>query len=319
MSNIDNDGFVVNGLRADIMRKSIENKNLLSIKGSLYVGTGVSDTTTIDGQTVNIPITDSLNPSVSDVNKILIADSTQSLGLKYSKVIPDMMSSNQGKFNIKVSSASIAPTSETATISTYATYAQGMTTSLDTKIKSLEKYLINKNDYPGYSGRIDDNKIEFDGKIDGSMVCTISLLFNGNSYTEVANTVLAFKFKGISGSSGAIRNFYQGAKSITFSNFLIYQLYCPAEDYEFYFYAPGWLEYRYNSSSSYPSSYQEIKNKILIKGTISSSSGNLVLTAVNEPANYDSSSSLFILNFQRYNNDDEAETTFVFSFRRKLN
>lgn len=310
MSNIDNDGFIANGLRADIMRKSIENKNLLSIKGSLYVGTGVSDSTTIDGQTINIPTTNSLNPSVLDVNKILVADSTQSLGLKYSKIVPNMMSSNQ--FDIKVSSASAALTSETATNSTYATYAQGMNVSLDSKISSLEKNLINKSDYPGYPGRVDDNKVEFDGKIEGNTVCTVSVLFNGDSYSEVANTVLTFKFKGISGSSYAIIDFYQGVRSITVSGFLPYQIFAPVEDYEFYFYAPGWLEYRYEYNSFL---YEEIKNKILIKGTISPS-GTLVLTAVNEPASY---ASLFTLPFRRYNNNDEDETTFVFSFRRNLN
>lgn len=305
MSNIDNDGFITNGLRADIMRKSIENKNLLSIKGSLYVGTGISDI-------INVPVTNSLNPSVSDVNKILIADSTQSLGLKYSKVTPDMMSSNQ--FDIKVSSAYIAPTSETATNSTYATYAQGMNVSLNDKISSLEKKLINKSDYPGYPGRVDDNKVEFDGKIEGNTVCTVSVLFNGNSYTEVANTVLTFKFKGISGSSYVIRDFYQGVRSVTFSGFIPYQIFQPVEDYEFYFYAPGWLEYRY-TYKTVSSSYEEVKNKILIKGTISSS-GTLVLTAVNEPverANWTA------LPFYRYNNDNKDETTFVFSFRRNLN
>lgn len=303
MSNIDNDGFIANGLRADIMRKSIENKNLLSIKGSLYVGTGISDI-------INVPVTNSLNPSVSDVNKILIADSTQSLGLKYSKVTPDMMSSNQ--FDIKVSSASIAPTSETATNSTYATYAQGMNISLDTKISSLEKYLINKSNYPGYPGRVDDNKVEFDGKIEGNTVCTVSVLFNGNSYTEVANTVLTFKFKGISGSSSIIKDFYKGVRSVTISNFIPYQIYQPVEDYKFYFYAPGWLEYRY--SAAVYLTYKEIKNKILIKGTISPS-GTLVLTAVNEPVERESGT----ISPFKYNNDDKAETTFVFSFRRNLN
>lgn len=312
MSNIDNDGFIINGLRADIMRKGIENKNLLSIKGSLYVGTGVLDSTTIDGQTINISTTNSLNPSVLDINKILIADSTQSLGLKYSKVVPNMMSSSYGEFDIKVSSAFIASTSETATDSTYATYAQGMNVSLNSKISSLEKKLINKSDYPSYPGRVDDNKVEFDGKIGGNTVCTVSVLFNDSSYYEVANTVLTFKFRGISGNSPAIGSFYRGAKSITFSDFLPYQIFTPVEDYEFYFYAPGWLEYRYDYDSFLS---EEIKNKILIKGTISPS-GTLVLTAVNEPASYANS---FVLPFRRYNNDDEDETTFVFSFRRNLN
>jgi hypothetical protein len=46
----DDNNCIQSGLRADIMRCSMENKNLLAKKGSIYVGTG--DTQTIDGQTI---------------------------------------------------------------------------------------------------------------------------------------------------------------------------------------------------------------------------------------------------------------------------
>ena len=44
MTIIDDNNCIPKGLRADIMRRSMENKNLLSGKGSIYVGTGESIT-----------------------------------------------------------------------------------------------------------------------------------------------------------------------------------------------------------------------------------------------------------------------------------
>ncbi len=45
MGFTDSNNCISNGLRADIMRSSMENKNLLSDKGSIYVGTGEKITT----------------------------------------------------------------------------------------------------------------------------------------------------------------------------------------------------------------------------------------------------------------------------------
>ena len=54
-----NDGVISAGLSSDLMRLSIENKNLLDTKGSLYVGT--SDSVTIRDNT--IPVTKKLSVS----------------------------------------------------------------------------------------------------------------------------------------------------------------------------------------------------------------------------------------------------------------
>ena len=50
MTIVDNNNCIPSGLRADIMRQSMENKNLLSTKGSIYVGTGES--VTINGEKI---------------------------------------------------------------------------------------------------------------------------------------------------------------------------------------------------------------------------------------------------------------------------
>lgn len=66
-TNLENDhtdaqGYIKSGLRADIMRKMMENKNLLKTKGSIYVGTGDSS----KGPTC------ALNPHDEDIGKPLI-------------------------------------------------------------------------------------------------------------------------------------------------------------------------------------------------------------------------------------------------------
>ena len=50
MTIIDDNNCIPKGLRVDIMRYSMENKNLLSKKGSIYVGTG--ETTTVGGEKI---------------------------------------------------------------------------------------------------------------------------------------------------------------------------------------------------------------------------------------------------------------------------
>ena len=50
---------IIPGLRADIMRCSMENKNLLSVKGSIYVGTGENNDL---GGGVSVPKTEALTP-----------------------------------------------------------------------------------------------------------------------------------------------------------------------------------------------------------------------------------------------------------------
>ena len=69
---LDDDGRIVNGLPARVMRMAMESKGLLKEKGSIYVGTGETEevTVTIPGPsgtetisyTYSIPKTASLNP-----------------------------------------------------------------------------------------------------------------------------------------------------------------------------------------------------------------------------------------------------------------
>lgn len=74
---------IVNGLEAKTMRHRIENKDLLSQKGALYVGTGNTTST-------SAAVTTSIAPNgKTDDGKILIADSTKNTGWKIDKIVND--------------------------------------------------------------------------------------------------------------------------------------------------------------------------------------------------------------------------------------
>lgn len=86
MAEIDlrNNEQIPNGLPGEAMRKSMENKNILAEKGSLYVGTGAVETVEILGDNYLIAQTGKLTPG-SD-NAVLVTDSTSSVGLSYKNV-----------------------------------------------------------------------------------------------------------------------------------------------------------------------------------------------------------------------------------------
>lgn len=77
---INNDKNIVAGLRADVMRKAIETKDLLTSKGSIYVGTGTKET--VDNY--DLYKTDAL--PVGTNGKILCADNNQTLGVHWREI-----------------------------------------------------------------------------------------------------------------------------------------------------------------------------------------------------------------------------------------
>lgn len=88
MAEIDliNNGQIPNGLPGVVMRKSMENKNILAEKGSLYVGTGAAETVEILGNSYKIAQTGKLTPGPDSDNKVLVADSKEPMGLAYKNV-----------------------------------------------------------------------------------------------------------------------------------------------------------------------------------------------------------------------------------------
>lgn len=75
---------IPNGLPGEAMRKSMENKNILAEKGSLYVGTGAVERVKILEDDYLIAQTGKLTPGLD--NAVLVADSTSSMGLSYKNI-----------------------------------------------------------------------------------------------------------------------------------------------------------------------------------------------------------------------------------------
>jgi len=117
---IDDNGKIISNLRSDIMRYSIENKNLLRSLGSLYIGTGTQkQIQTLEG-VVKIPKTTSL--SLGNENNFLIA--IPSTGeLQYQKLSADMLD-NTMVYNITCKNALYTDYVEEATEAEYATLGQ---------------------------------------------------------------------------------------------------------------------------------------------------------------------------------------------------
>ena len=81
--------IIPSGLRADIMRKRMEDKNTLENKGSLYVGTGISTVISASDaagvvRSETIYTTEALTiPSGKENGAILVTDSSSRNGLKW--------------------------------------------------------------------------------------------------------------------------------------------------------------------------------------------------------------------------------------------
>lgn len=87
------DGYncILNNLRADVIRKSIENKNLLAKKGSMYVGTGNMETVSIGDDTYIIPITAELSTQDQGqilTDTVLTTQGAANYGIRYQKITP---------------------------------------------------------------------------------------------------------------------------------------------------------------------------------------------------------------------------------------
>lgn len=79
---IINDGVTIDsGLEASVMRRKMESKDTLATKGALYVGTGTKQD--------SFTVTKSIAPEASDNDKVLVADSKETVGWKITKITAD--------------------------------------------------------------------------------------------------------------------------------------------------------------------------------------------------------------------------------------
>lgn len=130
----DQDGVIPNNLRADVMRKSIEKKNLLTHKGGLYIGTGIAESYEVDGDQVNICQTSELAPG-SPYTVLKVAAINSGTNLQYAKV--DNFMIVPGEYNIQCSDAISVDHGNDATRATYASNDHSKGT-IDSRLNALE-------------------------------------------------------------------------------------------------------------------------------------------------------------------------------------
>lgn len=160
---IDNQGKIIPNLRGDIMRSSMENKNILSRKGSLYVGTGtaISKTAaTTDGgfETIQIPKTTNLDPG--SVHQVLCnLDTNGNLGYRF--IGPDMVQEG-AVYDIKCTRAHNAEYVVSAEEATYPTGARiSDKRTLEERLTAAETPVVGFCDFSEFNthhshGRIGD-------------------------------------------------------------------------------------------------------------------------------------------------------------------
>lgn len=82
--NTTEGGRIKNGLPGKAMRYAMETKGLLKNKGSIYVGMGIDDPTTINGaeesgsNTYHTPLTAALNPPTAQGTYALVCNVSES-------------------------------------------------------------------------------------------------------------------------------------------------------------------------------------------------------------------------------------------------
>ena len=135
-SSIDNNGYIKNGMRADVFRMSVENKNILSHPYSMYVGTGESVPVSVSGESYLLPKTGELTPGES--GRVLLCKSSATYGLSFEKISPDSLATNI-VYNTKAAKASEADYSASASTANVATYNSSKEWVIEDKLASLEK------------------------------------------------------------------------------------------------------------------------------------------------------------------------------------
>lgn len=283
MANItDDNGAIQTGLRADIMRKSMENKNLLSSKGSIYVGTGDTNNVVVSGSTVSIPKTAAL--TVGNQNEVLSVGANNTL--QYSKITPDMMSSSTDTYNITCTtalSANQAISATTASYSEWATFsgnadssgpdtsatiynkfqtASSSMTSIEQKITNIETMmnqgdqLVNKWGIFKFSIIVDGRERDIAGitfspytSVRYYNSCFLEGIFNIGSLPEESSSSFNAEYE-------AFSRFYKNGEVIEIVGALNDKVnFLPAQDIEFYFASPNvYVNYSERIHSDYSDS-----------------------------------------------------------------
>ena len=103
------DGIFPNNQRADVMRHSLENKNLLLKKGSIYIGTGTNHA--VGNSEINVANTSALDPpedgGVISNDCIIVTNHSATNGLEY-KALSDIIVGNSDKIYVTSNVANLS-------------------------------------------------------------------------------------------------------------------------------------------------------------------------------------------------------------------
>lgn len=212
---IDNNNFIITGLRADVMRCSMETKNLLDTKGSIYVGTGRSKSIQVSsGETVSVPITAKLEPN--NIYTVLTSHESYDNGLGYSKVTPDMIDPNSGVFHITAQNAVNATNASEAGTATVGLYA-----SSDQSKGTIEERIIELSNRLNNLGHHDmpRTQINLAWSGDSSLypeICGIIVFSNSSSNSNYREGNLTHMYATFNFASNpqALLNFFNGEANI---------------------------------------------------------------------------------------------------------
>lgn len=254
-NNTTNNGFIENGLRADIMRHSMENKNLLNTKGSIYVGTGEQTTITTSQGSYNIPITTSLPCGAN--NTVLTANSSASTGLEYKKITIDMFDEYSVETDVWPIRASSASTAGQADIAVKGQYASDDRTkgTIEQRLTALENKTLfqisTKNMvYVNVSNKV-LGTVSVSGYRQGTFVyLTLTFHFNSATYP---NTPTDF-YAQVWGTLTAVTNLELGGDS-------------PASAYDFYL-PSNYIDYYDNQGNLQKINYVPLKCTITTSGEL---------------------------------------------------
>lgn len=244
----DRDNCILNNLRADVMRKSIENKNLLTSKGSMYVGTGNVETITIGDNLYVTPITAELSTQDQGqilADTVLTVQSAVQYGIHYQKItshcVEPTTEANPLVYDITAREAVLAKKMSVsgnnvpkAGIVKYVNSSK--TTSLETALSQLEK-----KDY--------EDPLNASFYYQDREICTVT----GSSLykeTEFCCLTLNFSFNPITNAQSA--NYYQ-TNGATISASLGLRSECrPYTTYAYYIERAGlsYVDYSFSTPTS---------------------------------------------------------------------
>lgn len=197
----DSNGCLKTGMRADILRTSLETKNILQEKGAIYIGTG-STAFPISSKDGRIDVCKtSYVPRGRDSDTVLTFNKTNvSTRLSYQKIGPDTVTKKE-TYDIKVDEAEETLSADYAEVADYVTWATAPTgrtrISIEARLSDLNAKRI------GQGARMD---LSYNGNVVGAVQ-----ILNGSQMGNYKEVSLFFRLF----NTANLNSFYRYGGTIT--------------------------------------------------------------------------------------------------------